>query len=309
MTSDYLTYVAQFAGVGHTPVMLREVLQALQPAPQHNIIDMTFGRGGYSRALLAAGACVTAFDCDSDALPAAQALTQQYGAQFIFVAQRFDTAAAHVPPRHWHSIVFDLGLSTPQLTQSGRGFSFMRDEPLDMRADPLQPQTAADILNTYSKEDLADIFYQYGDEPRARHYANVIVAARPWHSALQLANAIEKAAGGRGGKRTHPATQLFQALRIAVNNEYTRLKTALAAVPQLLQPQGMLAVVSFHSGEDRIVKHTFAPAQGQSRYMPTPTAAPSIWRTQSAQRAAADEVSANPPSRSAVLRVAQYIGE
>jgi 16S rRNA (cytosine1402-N4)-methyltransferase len=208
-------------------------------------------------------------------------------------------------------ILLDLGVSSFQLATPARGFSFVQDGPLDMRFDPAQELSAADIVNTWDTDDLADLLYHYGEERQSRRIARYLVQHRPFHTTMQLANAVERAVGGRKGGRIHPATQTFQALRIAVNRELEGLETVLPQCLQLLKPGGRLAVISFHSLEDRIVKRwmqqeasTFTPDPGalSGRRERTPNL---LLLTRKPIVASEEEIAHNPRSRSAKLRVIQ----
>ena len=299
MHSDYAQIAQRYAGPGHLPVLLREVLQHLAPAAGLRILDATFGRGGYSRALLHAGAQVVALDCDPDAARTAEEIRHP---DFTFHSASFDEMEHLFPAESFDAVIFDLGLSTPQLTESGRGFSFMRDEPLDMRADPRRPLTAAQLINEGAPEELIRIFREYGDEPRAKFAVARIIAARPLLTSGALAACIESAFGRRG--RTHPATRIFQALRIAVNDELGRLEKGLHGAASRVKIGGKVGVVSFHSGEDRMVKRFFAPPPGVSRYQVQAPEKPHPWSHLRKAVPADDETAHNPASRSARLRSA-----
>lgn len=300
----------------HLSVMLPEVLEAMAPAPGQRLVDATFGAGGYTRALLDAGADVLAFDRDPSAARFAAPLAEQAGDRFSLTQRRFSELEEGVEERGWTQIdgvVFDLGVSSMQLDQAERGFSFMRDGPLDMRMGSDGP-TAADLVNEADTEELGRIFFTYGEERRARHIANVLVGRRaeaPFTRTLDLAEVVERALGGRRGAPTHPATRVFQALRIAVNGELDELETALHAAERTLAPGGRLVVVTFHSLEDRVVKSFLTERAGRtpagSRHLP-PTARgpePSFTLPYKAMRAAsAAESKLNPRARSAKLRAA-----
>ena len=299
----------------HVPVMLSEVLEAAAPKPGEHVVDMTFGAGGYTRAVLERGADVTAFDRDPSAASAAAALAAEFPDRFRLVPRPFSTLEEALAGRSApDAIVFDVGVSSMQLDRAERGFSFMQDGPLDMRMSGEGP-TAADLVNREPVEELARIFRDYGEEKKARHIANVLVgrrAAEPFTRTLDLASAVEKAVGGRRGAPIHPATRVFQGLRIAVNDELGELSRALVAAERILTEGGRLVVVSFHSLEDRIVKAFLAERTGRtpagSRHLPlaaTPVAAPSFRLLRNgATAASAAEAAANPRARSARLRAA-----
>ncbi|MGE5500351.1 MAG: 16S rRNA (cytosine(1402)-N(4))-methyltransferase RsmH, partial [Ignavibacteriales bacterium] len=257
----------------HVSVLLAEVMEALEPAPGKTIVDGTFGAGGYSRAFLDAGATVVAFDRD----PSAARFAQGLGARFTLVQARFSEMADRLGARSVDGVALDLGVSSMQLDEAERGFSFMRDGPLDMRMGGEGP-TAADLVNTLEHPELARIFWLYGEEKQSRRVATAIVrrrAEQPFERTLDLAEVVERALGGRKGAKVHPATRTFQALRIAVNEELSELEAGLEAAERVLKAGGRIAVVTFHSLEDRIVKAFFAERAGRtpagSRHAP-PTA-------------------------------------
>ena len=300
----------------HTSVLLSEVLQALAPSPGERIVDATFGAGGYSKALLGAGAQVLAFDRDPSARAFAGPLEAEAADRFRLMPLVFSELEVGLGEAGWDridGIVFDLGVSSMQLDQAERGFSFMRDGPLDMRMGADGP-TAADLVNEADVAELARIFLTYGEERKARHIANVLVRRRgetPFARTLDLAEAVEWAVGGRRGAPIHPATRVFQALRIAVNGELEELEAGLQAAERVLAAQGRLVVVTFHSLEDRVVKSFLTERAGRtpagSRHRP-PTEAgpePSFTLPYKPMRAATDaEAAVNPRARSAKLRSA-----
>jgi 16S rRNA (cytosine1402-N4)-methyltransferase len=295
----------------HAPVLLDEVIAALAPLEGKTIVDGTFGAGGYSRALLEAGARVIAIDRDPTVKPYADALIAEFAERFQFVAGTFsalDTIAAPFAPVD--GVVLDIGVSSMQLDQSERGFSFMRDGPLDMRM-AADGESAADLVNGLETEALANLLYAYGEERKSRRIAQFIVAARaeaPITTTLELARVIEKAIGRKPGA-PHPATRSFQALRIAVNDEFGELVAGLFAAETLLGEGGRLAVVTFHSLEDRIVKRFFEPDKGgpaQSRHLPQAVTEPVRWTAiAKAVRSGEAELARNPRARSATLRAAR----
>jgi len=292
----------------HVPVLLAEVLEALAPLPGARILDGTFGAGGYSRAILEAGASIIAIDRDPTVLPHAERLGAEFPDRFSFAAGTFsdldDLAGGPVD-----GVVLDIGVSSMQLDQAGRGFSFMNDGPLDMRMTP-EGATAADLVNTLDETELANLLYQFGEERKSRRIAHGIVAARAnrlFESTTELARFIERAIGRKPGD-AHPATRSFQALRIAVNGELDQLVEGLFAAERLLAEGGRLAVVTFHSLEDRIVKRFFDPEKGaptQSRHLPQLMQEPLRWEpVRKAQKPSAAEIARNPRSRSATIRSA-----
>ena len=304
----------------HAPVLLDEVIAALKPAPGEVIVDATFGAGGYTRAILAAGATVVALDRDPTVQPHADAVAADFPGRFSLIRTPFSglaDAVAQAGVERLDGVVFDIGVSSMQLDQAERGFSFMRDGPLDMRmaAGPDdEGETAADIVNGREHGPLAHIFRLYGDERQSGRIATAILrrrAERPFERTLDLAEVVEKALGGRRGAPTHPATRVFQALRIAVNDELGELAEGLAAAEACLAPGGRLAVVTFHSLEDRIVKAFLTERTGNSpggsRHAPVKieTRAPSFTLMfKGAQEAGEIELAGNPRARSARLRAA-----
>jgi 16S rRNA (cytosine1402-N4)-methyltransferase len=294
----------------HTPVLLPEVLEALQPAPDKTIVDGTFGAGGYSRAFLERGARVVGFDRDPYATRFAKGLDAK---RFRFVGARFSEMAEELGEAAADGVALDLGVSSMQLDQPERGFSFLRDGPLDMRMGAEGP-TAADLVNTAEQAELARILFVYGEERQSRRIAAAIVRRRseqPFTRTLELADFIEKVLGGRRGAKVHPATRAFQGLRIAVNEELSELEAGLAAAERVLRAEGRLCVVTFHSLEDRIVKTFLAARAGRtpsgSRHAPPKAVGPEPSFTllfNGAQAASEAEVAANPRARSAKLRAA-----
>jgi 16S rRNA (cytosine1402-N4)-methyltransferase len=298
----------------HRPVMLDEVVEALQPGPGKLIVDATFGAGGYSRAFLAAGADVIALDRD----PAVRAFAADLpAARFRLIEDCFSGMAEHAPGGA-DGAAIDLGVSSMQLDAPERGFSFQADGPLDMRMSQ-SGQSAADLVNGAEQAELARIFFVYGEEKNARRIAQALVrrrAAQPFTRTLDLAEAVERAQGGRKGAKTHPATRVFQALRIAVNGELAELEAGLDAAERMLRDGGRLAVVSFHSLEDRIVKSFFGERAGRtpvgSRHRPPveATRRPTFRLLfNGARTASAAEIAANPRARSAKLRAAVRTSE
>jgi len=300
----------------HAPVLLAEVLEALAPGPGDVIIDATFGAGGYTRAILATGAAVIALDRDPTVQPHADAVANDFPGQFRMIRTPFSGLAeafAGSGEAKLDGVVFDIGVSSMQLDQAERGFSFMRDGPLDMRMSD-EGETAADIVNEWGHGPLAHIFKLYGDERQSGRVATAILrrrAEKPFTRTLDLAEVVEKALGGRRGAPIHPATRVFQALRIAVNDELGELRAGLEAAEATLSPGGRLAVVTFHSLEDRIVKAFMTErtgnAPGGSRHAPVAieTRKPSFTLSfKGAREAGEEERAGNPRARSAKLRAA-----
>ncbi|WP_039019993.1 16S rRNA (cytosine(1402)-N(4))-methyltransferase RsmH [Halocynthiibacter namhaensis] len=296
----------------HIPVLLRPILKAIAPV-SGLWLDGTFGAGGYTRGLLDAGAdCVIGVDRDPLALEMAAPWAGEYGDRLRLKAGNFadmDVLAGEL----LDGVVLDLGVSSMQLDLAERGFSFMKDGPLDMRMSQ-DGVSAADVVNSASEAVLADILFQYGEERQSRRIAKAIIAARadaPFKTTLQLADLIEKTLPRKKPGQSHPATRSFQALRIAINDEFGALIAGLEAAERALKPGGQLAVVTFHSLEDRVVKRFLAArcssGGGGSRHAPA-TAGRSPEFTQKMRRAIGpddQELEENPRSRSARLRVAE----
>ncbi len=240
----------------HIPVMLEEVLSALQPRTGGRYVDGTLGGAGHAAAILRASSpSGWLFGCDRDgvAVEAAKARLAEFSGRWEIQRGTFDRLGEWLEPGSCDGVLFDLGVSSPQLDVAERGFSFQADGPLDMRMDTRQPVTAASIVNEWSADELARIFRAYGDEPQARRFARVITEDRPFTTTKQLADLIERVSP-RAGRKAHPATKIFQALRIAVNDEIGFVERGLAAAYEVLKPGGRLAVITFHSLEDRTVK-------------------------------------------------------
>ena len=298
----------------HIPVLLEEVVAALAPAPGNVIVDATFGAGGYTRRLLDAGATVHAFDRDPDAIAAGSAWpeTTAQPPRLVLHPRRFSemvAALAEAGVAEVDGVVMDIGVSSMQLDQAHRGFAFAADGPLDMRMSQDGP-SAADFLNTADEGDIADVLFRYGEERQSRRVARAIVAARPLATTGDLARVVRKALGHRPGAPKDPATRTFQAVRIHVNGELDELAEALGAAESLLRSGGRLAVVSFHSLEDRMVKQFLREASGAtsggSRHLPQlQGSAPATFAEVSrAIRPGEAEVARNPRARSATLRSA-----
>jgi 16S rRNA (cytosine1402-N4)-methyltransferase len=278
----------------HQSVLLREVIAALTPAPEKFYLDCTVGLGGHSEAILQyADTHVVALDQDGATLAQARLRLAPYGDRIVF--QQVNFAEFDPKGQKFDGILADLGVSSPQLDQGERGFSWRFEAPLDMRMDQEgQELTAADLINTYSSEALANIFYEYGDERNSRRIARTIVERRPLTTTTQLADLVARCQRG-GHQKIHPATRVFQALRIAVNREFEVLEQLLQKAPDWLQEGGVLAIISFHSSEDRRVKQQFredARLEVLTRKPMVPTQ---------------EERKANPRARSAKLRCARRI--
>jgi 16S rRNA (cytosine1402-N4)-methyltransferase len=305
---------AAAADTRHVPVLLKEAMEALDPRADGLYVDGTFGAGGYARALLGHGARVIALDRDPSAIRAGEALKTSSGGQLELVEARFgdlDEVAKRLGVENVDGVALDIGVSSMQLDEAARGFSLRFDAPLDMRMGS-SGRSAADILRDDDEATIADILFHYGEERAARRIARAIVAdreAKPFTSTLELAGMIARVAPARRGELTHPATRAFQALRIAVNDELGELVRGLCAAERLLKPGGRLAVVTFHSLEDRIVKQFLAGRSGRgraaSRRLPgEPVEAEPTFEVPRGQpiEASEAEASANPRSRSAKLR-------
>lgn len=300
--------------VPHIPVLLDEVLAALAPAPASVIVDATFGAGGYTRALLQAGATVHAFDRDPDAIAAGRLWpeTREVPPRLVLHPRRFSEMVDELGEAgisRVDGVAMDVGVSSMQLDQPARGFAFAADGPLDMRMEK-EGLSAADFLNTAPEGQIADVLFQYGEERQSRRVARAIVAARPLSTTGELAQVVRKALGHRPGAPKDPATRSFQAIRIHVNAELEELEAGLFAAEKLLKSGGRLAVVSFHSLEDRIVKQFLREASGAvaggSRHLPQAVQAPAPTFAQVAKalRPSDAETARNPRARSATLRAA-----
>lgn len=307
----------------HVPVLEQEVLNFLAPRPDGCYIDGTAGGGGHSWALLAAssaaasitsGGKVLSLDADPQAVMRVRQRLQPFGERSLVVQTNFRFLAAAARQAGFDpvdGILLDLGLSSDQLELEARGFALMADGPLDMRFDPAQETSAANLVNALPENELADLIYAYGEERLSRRIARSIVHARPLDSTGQLARVIERSVGRRG--RLHPATRTFQALRIAVNDELGALTDVLPQAVALLKPGGRLAVISFHSLEDRIVKQ-FMQREAQDCLCPTEVLVCQCGHyallrlvTRKPVEASPEEIARNPRSRSAKLRVAERL--
>lgn len=288
--------------IHHRPVMLEETIEALQVQPGGRYIDCTVGEGGHAVAILEAsapGGLLLGLDVDPEAIEIARARLKKFGKNCFLVQENFRQLGEICQRYNFHpvhGVLFDLGVSSLQLEREGRGFSFQREAPLDMRFDPREPLTAEDIVNHLPEEELALILQKYGEERHSHRIARCIVRNRPIKTTLQLAELVSRAVDGKRG-RIHPATRTFQALRIAVNHELENLSLALKAAVSVLGPGGRLVVISFHSLEDRLVKNFMRQERGL-QVMHKKVLRPSP-----------EEVQRNPRSRSARLRVAERLGQ
>jgi 16S rRNA (cytosine1402-N4)-methyltransferase len=319
MTGRGISSSAAGGLAGHVPVLLPQVMAFLAPKRGELIIDGTFGGGGYSRALLEAGAHVIAIDRDPDAIARGAGLATTSDGRLELVEGRFgdlDTIATDAGHQSVDGVVVDIGVSSMQLDEAERGFSFMRDGPLDMRMEKSGP-SAADVVNSMPPRDLARVIGVLGEERKANLIARAIDKARverPLTRTLELAALVERAIGRKPGDPIHPATRTFQALRIFVNRELDELGRALGAAERILREGGRLVVVAFHSLEDRIVKRFLAERSREtpvgSRHRPTEAVEPPTFKllTRSAVAPSAEESERNPRARSAKLRAAVRTG-
>ena len=287
----------------HEPVMVAEVLEHLAPARGGTFVDCTVGYGGHTRALLDAGATrVIGFDRDPSALTEARTALTGYGTRVTLLHtdyRRLDDALDAQGVGPVDGLLADLGVSSMQLDSPGRGFSFRRDEPLDMRMDTSSGATAAEMIAAADEQALADVIYEFGEERHARRVARAIVAARrdaPIDTTGRFADIVRRAIPRKGYSRIDPATRTFQAIRIWVNRELEGLDEFLARAAGRLDEGGRLAVITFHSLEDRIVKHTFRALQSEGRL---------TVRTKRPDVPAEAEIERNPRARSAKLRAAE----
>lgn len=294
----------------HIPVLLDEVVAAIRPVPGMVAVDATFGAGGYARQLLEAGAEVHGFDRDPDAIAAGAVMVERFSGRLHLHSQRFSQmreALSAFGVQSVDAVVMDIGVSSMQLDQRQRGFAFSSDGPLDMRMGR-EGDSAADFLNSADEAAIADVLYQYGEERQSRRVARAIVAARPLETTGELARVVRRALGHRPHDKKDPATRTFQAVRIHVNDELGELEAGLIAAEALLREGGVLAVVSFHSLEDRMVKRFMRAAGGAgqavSRHLPgeRPGPPPTFTEISKAIRPGETEIATNPRARSATLR-------
>jgi len=292
----------------------------LDPQPGGMFIDGTVGAGGHASAILAAIAPdgrLLGFDRDPEALGYAGRRLEPFGGRFLPVVGSYGDMAFVAPALGFDTVdgvLLDLGLSSRQLDNAERGFSFLKEGPLDMRFDSRRGESAADLINNLSAEELTGIFRQYGEEAQSRHIAQLIVANRPIRTTTELAGLIESGTRRRGRPGRHPATKVFQALRIAVNDELGEVDRGIRGALGLLRPGGRLAVISFHSLEDRLVKQFFRDSARDCVCPPEQPVCTCGARaevrlvTRKAIKASAEEIAANPRSRSARLRVVAKVG-
>jgi 16S rRNA (cytosine1402-N4)-methyltransferase len=304
----------------HNPVLPDEVIRYLAVEPGGRYIDCTLGAGGHARAILEAGApgaLLMGFDADPHAISLARDTLKDFTDATQLINTNFREMEAHARALNFvpvHGVLFDLGLSSMQLAEGGRGFSFQREAPLDMRFSPEQTLTAADIVNHYDEQQIANLIWEYGEERFSRRITAAIIRARPLRTTTELAAVVAQVVPG-SHSRIHPATRTFQALRIAVNDEMRTLETALEQARNVTGSGGRIVVISFHSLEDRIVKQFF---QRESRDCICPPETPvCVCGHQASLRIltrrpvtpSAEETRSNPRSRSARLRAAERIGE
>ncbi len=304
----------------HLPVLSAEVLEGLSPNEGGKYADGTIGGGGHAELILKAspGSWLGGSDRDGAAVEAASSRLAPFGKQVEIRQGSFATLPDWIGEETLDGVLLDLGVSSPQLDEPSRGFSLQQEGPLDMRIDHRQNETASDWVNSRSETELADLFWEAGGERRSRRIAKAIVNARietKFESTTQLAEVVEGACPRRG-RKTHPATRVFQALRIAVNDEMGELRRGLPAVCRLLKPVGRLAVITFHSGEDRVVKQ-FGRIEARDYDVPGEEDVPALrvprpprmrWVNRKAIRASEHELAANPRARSAQLRVLEKLG-
>lgn len=302
----------------HISVLYHNIIESLRPINPGRYVDATIGAGGHAWGILDASSPqgqLLGLDLDPHALELADQRLQAFSGRYTLEHTSYTTLLQTMKQIGWDmvdGIVIDLGVSSMQIDSPERGFSFLKDGPLDMRFDPTQPTSAADLVNTLSEEDLADIFFLYGEERFSRRIARAIIANRPFHTTLELAGLIEKTVRRSSGK-IHPATRSFQALRIAVNGELQSLENFLPQAVTALKPGGRLAVISFHSLEDRIVKQFFRKESSDCICPPDQLVctcghkASIIEITRHPLTADEEEIAANPRARSARLRVAEKI--
>ena len=288
------------ATVGHVPVLLKEAIDFLAVKRGGTYLDATVGLGGHSYEIakrLGAPGHLIGFDKDPAALERAHEKLQALDEppQITLIHGSFAEVAERIAPASLDGLMADLGVSSLQLGDAARGFSFQADGPLDMRMNPMSGDTAEQVVNHLDERELADVIYEFGEERRSRRIARAIVRSRPIRTTKQLVEVISTAARSMKHERIHPATRTFQALRIFVNRELDDLKALLEATPRVLKPGGRLVVISFHSLEDRIVKD--ALRGGKDKYFSVLTKKP--------QTASEEEIENNPRSRSAKMRAAE----
>ena len=292
----------------HVPVLLEEALEYLNVRPGGVVVDATLGLAGHSSAIarrLGAKGRLICFDRDPQAMELAKARLEQVKAELgaempevVYEPRAFSEAASQIAPGSLDGLLADFGVSSLQLDEAHRGFSFRQEGPLDMRMDTRSGETAEQVVNQEDENELADLIYEFGDERRSRRIARAIVRARPISTTAELARVISAAAPAMKGEKIHPATKTFQALRIRVNDELGEIQRLLASAPTLLKPGGRLVLISFHSLEDRLVKDSFREA-GRNKVFDVLTKKPIVAEEQESMR--------NPRSRSAKMRAAEKI--
>jgi len=301
--------------VPHHPVLLQDVVGLMAPAPGRRYLDGTLGDGGHALALLEASApdgLLMGLDRDPEALQRAGRTLEGCQERCALRCLPASAMGRALDEAGWppvDGVLLDLGLSSPQLDSPERGFSILHDGPLDMRFDRRQDTSAGELVNEASEDELARIVRQYGEEPSARRVARAIVQGRPFQGTHQLAAAVELALGGRRGRRIHPATRTFQALRIAVNSELDELRGAVQAALDAVAPDGRVLVIAFHSLEDRIVKRMFAEVTGRGTprdAFGNPIPAPSF-RSLTRRPVKGEQQDSHPRARSARLRAVQRL--
>jgi 16S rRNA (cytosine1402-N4)-methyltransferase len=302
----------------HRPVLYKEIIHALRPHSGGRYVDCTLGAGGHARGILEAcapGGQLLGFDVDPQALALARETLAPFGERARLVQASYESLSVQLAAAGWQTvdgIVLDLGASSMQFDRPERGFSFLKEGPLDMRFGPTAPHTAEELVNQLPQDELADLIFRYGEERDSRRIARAIVKARPLHTTGELARVVQQAAA-RKGERIHPATRTFQALRIAVNDELAALEHVLPQAVDALSPGGRLAVISFHSLEDRIVKEFF---RDQAKELVNPPYE-QIYKVERRARVKEvtrkplvpeeEEIEVNPRARSAKLRIAEKI--
>ncbi len=292
----------------HVPVLLEEALEYLNVRPGGVIVDATLGLAGHSSEIakkLGEKGKLICFDRDPEAMEKARARLEEVRAELgsempevVYVAKAFSEAASEIEQGSLDGLLADFGVSSLQLDEAHRGFSFRTDGPLDMRMDTRSGETAEQVVNQEDENELADLIYEFGEERRSRRIARAIVRARPISTTAELAQVISAAAPSMKGDKIHPATRTFQALRIRVNNELGEIQSLLKSAGSLLKPGGRLVLISFHSLEDRLVKDAFREA-GQAKFLKVLTKKPIV--------AVEQEQLRNPRSRSAKMRAAEKV--
>ena len=304
----------------HQPVLYHEIIQALQPKNKGYYVDCTLGAGGHALGILQASrpeGKLLGFDLDPQALALARETLAPHEQRILLLQRSYTTLSETLQEIQWHlvnGIVLDLGVSSMQFDTAERGFSFREDAPLDMRFSPKIAESAADIINTYSEAELAEIIFRYGEERASRRIAKAIIRDRPIRTTFELASLISTVIPRRG-KRVHPATRTFQALRIAVNDELDSIESILPQATNALAPGGRLAIISFHSLEDRLVKQYF---RRESKNCICPPRQPVCTCNHKASikeiarkpiRPSDEEIAKNPRARSAKLRIVEKLSE